>query len=78
MQLGMIGLGRMGGNMALRLLRAGHQSHVYSIRPPEVQAMEAQGAKGSTTIDAFVGSLAAPRAIWLMLPAAAVIRSSPS
>jgi 6-phosphogluconate dehydrogenase len=72
MQLGMIGLGRMGANMALRLLRTGHQLHVYSIRPPEVQAMEAQGAKGSTSIDAFVGGLAAPRAIWLMLPAAAV------
>jgi 6-phosphogluconate dehydrogenase len=72
MQLGMIGLGRMGANMALRLLRAGHQLHVYSIRPPEVQAMEAQGAKGSTSIEAFVGGLAAPRAIWLMLPAAAV------
>jgi 6-phosphogluconate dehydrogenase len=72
MQLGMIGLGRMGANMALRLLRGGHQIHVYSLRPPEVQAMEAQGAKGATSIDAFVGGLAEPRAIWLMLPAAAV------
>jgi 6-phosphogluconate dehydrogenase len=72
MQLGIIGLGRMGANMALRLLKAGHEIHAYSVRPPEVQALEAKGAKGSTSIKTFVGGLAAPRAVWLMLPAAAV------
>jgi 6-phosphogluconate dehydrogenase len=72
MQLGMIGLGRMGANMVLRLIGAGHDLHVYSNRAPEVQAMEAKGAKGSTSLEAFVGGLAAPRAIWLMVPAAAV------
>lgn len=72
MQLGMIGLGRMGANMVLRLLGAGHELHVYSNQSPEVQAMEAKGAKGSTSIEVFVAGLATPRAIWLMLPAAAV------
>jgi 6-phosphogluconate dehydrogenase len=72
MQLGMIGLGRMGANMVLRLLRAGHDLHVYSPRAPEVQALEAKGAVGSTSLKVFVGGLCAPRAVWLMVPAAAV------
>jgi 6-phosphogluconate dehydrogenase len=72
MQLGMIGLGRMGANMALRLLKAGHDVHVYSDRAPEVQAMEAKGAKGVTSLEALTAGLDTPRAIWLMLPAAAV------
>jgi 6-phosphogluconate dehydrogenase len=72
MQLGIIGLGRMGANMALRLIKAGHDLHAYSNRAPEVQTMEAKGAIGSTTLEAFVGGLTAPRGIWLMLPAAGV------
>jgi 6-phosphogluconate dehydrogenase len=71
-QLGMIGLGRMGANMVLRLIAAGHDLHVYSARESDVQAMVAKGAKGATSLEAFVGGLSAPRAIWLMLPAAAV------
>ena len=72
MQLGMIGLGRMGANMVQRLIGAGHDLHVYSSRPAQIQAMEAKGAKGSTSLETFVGRLATPRAIWLMIPAAAV------
>jgi 6-phosphogluconate dehydrogenase len=72
MQLGMIGLGRMGANMVQRLIAAGHELHVYSSRPAQIKAMEAKGAKGSTSLETFVGGLKAPRAIWLMVPAAAV------
>lgn len=72
MQLGMIGLGRMGANMVLRLIGAGHELHVYSDRRPEIEALEAKGAKGSTSLEAFVGGLNTPRAIWFMLPAAAI------
>ena len=74
MQLGMIGLGRMGANMVQRLITAGHELHVYSSRPAQIKAMEAKGAKGSTSLETFVGGLKAPRAIWLMVPAAAVDR----
>ncbi|HTW35142.1 MAG TPA: decarboxylating 6-phosphogluconate dehydrogenase [Rhizomicrobium sp.] len=68
----MIGLGRMGANMVQRLVGAGHDLHVYSSRASQVQAMEAKGAKGSTSLEDFVGRLTAPRAVWLMIPAAAV------
>jgi 6-phosphogluconate dehydrogenase len=72
MQLGMIGLGRMGANMVIRLIRAGHELHVYDSHAGPVQELEAKGAKGSTSLEAFVRGLAAPRSVWLMLPAAAV------
>ena len=72
MQLGMIGLGRMGANMVLRLLKAGHDLHVHDPRAAAMHELEAKGATGSTDLAAFVRGLAAPRAIWLMVPAAAV------
>jgi len=72
MQLGMIGLGRMGANMAMRLMKAGHECIVYDSHPEPVQALVKQGAKGSTDLTAFVKSLSRPRAVWLMVPAAAV------
>jgi 6-phosphogluconate dehydrogenase len=72
MQLGMIGLGRMGANMAKRLMKAGHECIVYDSHPEPVQELVKQGAKGSTNLTAFVRSLAKPRAVWLMVPAAAV------
>ena len=72
MQLGMIGLGRMGANMVLRLMKAGHDLHVYADRAADVAEMEAKGAKGSTDPEAFVRGLSAPRVVWLMVPAAAV------
>jgi len=72
MQLGMIGLGRMGGDMALRLIRAGHDLHVYDRSPDAMRKLEAEGASGSTSIDQFIRGLAAPRSVWLMVPAAAV------
>ena len=72
MQLGMIGLGRMGANMATRLMKAGHECIVYDSHPEPVQELVKQGATGSTSLTAFVKSLSKPRAVWLMVPAAAV------
>jgi 6-phosphogluconate dehydrogenase len=72
MQLGMIGLGRMGGNMVRRLLRGAHDCVVLDRNPANVAALVAEGAKGSSSLEAFVSQLTAPRAVWLMVPAAAV------
>lgn len=72
MQLGMIGLGRMGANMVSRLVNAGHELVVYDPNPEAVAARVAEGAKGSDGLGALVGQLAAPRAVWIMVPAAVV------
>jgi 6-phosphogluconate dehydrogenase len=72
MELGMIGLGRMGTNMVRRLLRAGHQCVVYDLHSETVQALVKDGAVGATSIEDFAKKLKVPRAIWMMLPAAAV------
>jgi len=72
MQLGMIGLGRMGANMVRRLLRAGHQCVVFDRNAEAVQALAKEGATASSSLDDFVDKLASPRAVWLMVPAAAV------
>ena len=72
MQLGMIGLGRMGGNMTRRLIRAGHDCVVYDQQSQSVHQLESEGAQGADSIGAFVAALEAPRAIWLMVPAAVV------
>jgi 6-phosphogluconate dehydrogenase len=69
MQLGMIGLGRMGANMNLRLLRAGHQMIVWNRSPGPREAAAAEGAVATTTIPELVSKLTAPRAAWVMLPA---------
>ena len=72
MQLGMIGLGRMGGNMVHRLLRAGHACVVYHRKAETVKPFVAAGAAGATDLEAFVSELAPPRVVWLMVPAAVV------
>ena len=72
MQLGMIGLGRMGANMVKRLLRSGHEIVAYANEPAAVKAATADGAKGVGTLADLVKGLAAPRAIWLMVPASVV------
>jgi 6-phosphogluconate dehydrogenase len=74
MQLGMIGLGRMGANMVRRLMRAGHRAVVFDIHPEAVQALVAEGATGAASIDEFVAKLQAPRVVWLMVPAGFVDR----
>jgi 6-phosphogluconate dehydrogenase len=72
MQLGMIGLGRMGSNMVRRLLKGGHQCVVFNRSPKPVQELVQEKAIGSSSLADLVGKLAKPRAIWLMVPAAAV------
>jgi len=72
MQLGMIGVGRMGGNMVLRLMKAGHECVVYDRQEQSLKDLVDKGAKGTTDLKAFVRMLARPRAVWLMVPAAAV------
>ncbi len=69
MQLGMIGLGRMGGNMVRRLMRAGHHCVVFDHNPASVQALAQEGAVGATNLDDFLAKLSAPRAAWIMVPA---------
>jgi 6-phosphogluconate dehydrogenase len=75
MQLGMIGLGRMGANMVRRLMRAGHECVVYDLSAESVAALAREGAEGASSLEEFVGKLTAPRAVWLMVPAAVVDRS---
>jgi 6-phosphogluconate dehydrogenase len=65
----MIGLGRMGGNMVRRLMRAGHQCVVSDLSPKNVAELVKEGATGSTSLDDFVARLAKPRAAWIMVPA---------
>jgi 6-phosphogluconate dehydrogenase len=72
MELGLIGLGRMGANMTRRLMRAGHQCVVYDVFPASVQTLADEGATGTTSLADFVAQLHAPRAIWLMVPAGVV------
>jgi 6-phosphogluconate dehydrogenase len=72
MQLGMVGLGRMGANMVLRLLKNGHSSVVFDRSPKAVEELVQQKATGSSSLAEFVKKLEKPRAVWLMVPAAVV------
>ena len=72
MQLGMIGLGRMGANMVRRLQKGGHSCVVFDHAPQAVQALASEGARGAQSIEEFVKALEPPRAVWLMVPAAVV------
>ena len=72
MQVGMLGLGRMGANMVRRWMRAAHTCVVYDVVPAAVQTMVGEGAVGSASLAEFVTTLTAPRVVWLMLPAAVV------
>src|SRR4051812_38167604 len=69
MQLGMIGLGRMGGNIVRRLMQGGHDCVVYDKSKAAVDALAAEGAKGAGSVAELVAALAKPRAVWIMLPA---------
>src|SRR5437588_9324058 len=72
MQLGMIGLGRMGANMVRRLQKNGHTCVVYDRSADSVKQLSGEGATGANSLDDFVQKLQKPRAIWLMVPAGAV------
>ncbi|MGJ4928785.1 phosphogluconate dehydrogenase (NAD(+)-dependent, decarboxylating) [Bradyrhizobium sp. HKCCYLS2038] len=76
MQLGMIGLGRMGGNIVRRLMRAGHSCVVYDRDAKAVAALVAEGATGAASLEEFVGKLATPRHAWIMLPAGKITEAT--
>jgi 6-phosphogluconate dehydrogenase len=71
MQLGMIGLGRMGANMVRRLMRGGHECVVWDLNPDNVTQLAGEGAVGAASLDDFIARLSQPRAIWIMVPAGA-------
>jgi len=75
MQIGMIGLGRMGANMVRRLLGGGHACVVYDTSAAAVAALVTEGAAGASSLADFVARLGKPRAVWLMVPAAVVDRT---
>src|SRR5271165_4098820 len=69
MQLGMVGLGKMGANMTRRLMRGGHQLVVSDLSPDSVTKLAGEGATGSSSLDDLISKLTPPRAIWIMVPA---------
>ena len=76
MQIGIVGAGKMGGNMAQRLLRGGHQVAIQDINPAAYAPIVAAGATGAATLAELVNQLAAPRTVWLMVPAGAITDSA--
>jgi 6-phosphogluconate dehydrogenase len=70
MQLGMVGLGRMGANLSRRLMRGGHEVVVYDVSADAVRQLESEGSIGTGSLDDFVSKLSKPRAAWVMVPAA--------
>src|SRR5512146_1473816 len=76
MQLAMIGLGRMGANMAQRLMRGGHRLAVFDPRPEARKALQENGAEPADSLAALVDKLPAPRILWLMVPAGEITDST--
>jgi 6-phosphogluconate dehydrogenase len=75
-QLGMLGLGRMGANMVRRLMRDGHECVVYDLNPDAVTELAGEGATGADSLDDFVAKLEKPRAAWVMVPAGEITEST--
>ena len=75
MQLGMIGLGRMGANLVRRAMRDGHECVVYDPNPDAVKVLVGEGATGVSSLKELAGKLTAPRAVWVMVPAGKVTDS---
>jgi 6-phosphogluconate dehydrogenase len=76
MQLGMVGLGRMGANLVRRLMRDGHECVVFDVNPDAVAELAGEGATGADSLDDFVAKLDQPRAAWVMVPAGAITEST--
>jgi len=76
MQLGMVGLGRMGAGIVRRLMRDGHRCVGYDVSPDAVSAIEADGATGASSLEDFVANLEKPRAVWVMVPAGKITDST--
>jgi 6-phosphogluconate dehydrogenase len=76
MELGMVGLGRMGANIVRRLMRAGHECVVFDVNPETVKQLAAEGAIGADSLDDFVAKLTKPRAAWVMVPAGAITENN--
>src|SRR5436305_2215842 len=76
MQLGMIGLGRMGANMVRRLMRGGHECVVFDLSADSVKQIASEGATGSNSIDDFIAKLNQPRAVWIMVPSGEATEST--
>src|SRR6266478_4082102 len=72
MQLGMIGIGRMGANLVRRLMRDGHRCVAYDVNPDAVKSLASEGATGTENLADFVAKLETPRNIWIMVPAGIV------
>jgi 6-phosphogluconate dehydrogenase len=78
MQLGMVGLGRMGSNLSRRAMRDGHEVVAFDVNPDAVAALAAEGAVGASSLDDLVAGLAPPRTVWVMVPAGEITESSVS
>jgi 6-phosphogluconate dehydrogenase len=78
MQLGMVGLGRMGSNLVRRLLPAGHDCVVYDLNPDTVKELEGEGATGTSSLEELVAALEQPRAVWVMVPAGQITEQTVS
>ncbi len=78
MQLGMVGLGRMGSNIVRRLLPAGHECVVYDLNADVVEELEGEGATGTGSLDELVAALQKPRAVWVMVPAGTITEQTVS
>src|SRR5436853_7589218 len=78
MELGIVGLGRMGANMARRLMRDGHKIVAYDVNPDAVSEVAGEGAEGASSLEDLAAKLSAPRSVWVMVPAGEITEKTVS